>query len=342
MDKPAVLIVGAGALGITTGYHLALAGADITFLVRPGRLPALQSPQVLYCYDDRELKEFAAFDAVGSIGDAARKRYDFVLVTMDGATCRGEEASGLLGALGEAIRDTSAVVIVCGIGVRAYIRELMGLPEGRVIEGTMRILSYQTDRVTLPLHPPTDPDRLARASMAYRHVGGSDGFMLATKPVGPAKMFIDLYNRCQVSRCHTVDARAYTLFTRTAFPTFAVFDMAGWPDAATMSGNTELMSLCCRAIKEIMRLPEHGWPGKLGALLMSQRLLSKMNQRTERNALPVDYQAFNRFHHGGKVREQDIGVMKQCLESGRAQGRSMPALEELIRRYDAHCAAGDD
>jgi hypothetical protein len=339
MNNPAVLIVGAGALGITTGYHLALGGTDVTFLVRPGRLEALQSPQILYCHDDSALKELAAFGASASVEEAAQTSYDFVMVTMDGATCRGREATGLLEALGEAIRPTAAAVIVCGIGVRAYIRDVMGLPDERIIEGTMRILSYQVDRVTLPLHPPTDPDSLAQASMAYRHVGGHDGFMVVDSPAGPARAFVELYNRSGVSRCQTVKQQLYTMFTRTAFPTFAVFDLAGWPNAEAMADNTELMSLCCRAIKEIMRLPEHGWPGKLGGLLMNRKLLSRMNIKAERSALPVDYQAFNRFHHGGKVREQDIGVMKQSLESGRAQGRAMPALAELVRRYEAHCGA---
>jgi hypothetical protein len=339
MEKPAVLIVGAGALGITTGYHLALAGADVTFLVRSGRLEALSSTQVLYCYDDGELKQFDAYSAVATVEEAARKSYDFVLVTMDGATCRGEEATALLEALGRAIGPTSATVIVCGMGVREHCRQVMGLSGERVLEGTMRILSYQLDRVTLPLHPPTDPEQLAKASMAYRHVGGIDGFMVVDQPARPAGEFVELYTRCGISRCQTVKQQLYTMFTRTAFPTFAVFDLAGWPDAATMADNKALASLCCRAIKEIMRLPEHGWAGKLGALLMGRKMWAKMNVKTEHNALPVDYQGFNRFHHGGKVREQDIDMMRQSLESGHAQGKSMPALEELLQRYEAHCAA---
>ena len=42
-----VLIVGAGATGLVAGYHLQLAGAEITFLVRPKRLLALSQPQIL-------------------------------------------------------------------------------------------------------------------------------------------------------------------------------------------------------------------------------------------------------------------------------------------------------
>ena len=43
-SDPAVLVVGAGAVGLVMGYHLSLAGAQVTFLVRAGRKQAFQSP----------------------------------------------------------------------------------------------------------------------------------------------------------------------------------------------------------------------------------------------------------------------------------------------------------
>jgi ketopantoate reductase len=45
-------------MGITTGYILSLAGAEVTFLVRPHRAETLNHPQTLYCYNDNKLKEF--------------------------------------------------------------------------------------------------------------------------------------------------------------------------------------------------------------------------------------------------------------------------------------------
>jgi len=65
-------------------------------------------------------------------------------------------------------------------------------------------------------------------------------------------------------------------------------------------------------------------------------MMAKNNLKMERDCLPVDYSAFNRFHHGGKVREQDIQVLRDVLASGRSQGRAMPALTELLARYEAH------
>ncbi len=340
MENPAVLIVGAGALGITTGYHLALGGAEITFLVRPPRVAELGEQQLLHSFDDGELKRFTGFEVIDSATDAGAQNYDFVLVTLDGATCRGEEATALLRALGEVLRPTAAVVMTCGIGVREYCRDIMELPDQRVAEGTMAILSYQVARADIPLHPPADADQVAQADLAYRHAGGERGFIVSTATPAASKAFAALYNKCGVSRCATINARLYTMFMRSAFPTFAVYDMAGWPDAAGLAENRELMDLCTGAIRETLRLPEHGWMGKLASLFVSRRSLAKQNLKTERACLPVDYSAFNRFHHGGKVLQQDIGVMRQALASGLEQGRAMPRLQELLRRYEAHTGVG--
>ena len=56
-NKNNVLIIGAGAGGFATGYHLTLSGADVTFYVRSKRLDQLQPPQSLYCYEDCKLKD---------------------------------------------------------------------------------------------------------------------------------------------------------------------------------------------------------------------------------------------------------------------------------------------
>jgi len=339
MADSSVLIVGAGALGIVTGYHLRLAGAQVNFLVRQGRLPALDEPQLLYCYDDHELKSFSDYRSFASVNDAMTQDYDFVIVTMDGATCRGEEATALLKELGAAMQGGRSVAVISGVGVREYCRETMGLPDDRVIEGTMGLLSYQTERVTLPLNPPTDAGKLAKASMAYHHVGKNPGFMVVGRPKQAAKAFAGLYNRSGVSKCSIIPEMLYATFTSSIFAVMAMFDLAGWPHAETMAKDGELMALGAQAMKEIMRLPEHGLMGWIGSLFVSPRQLAKNNLKMENDCLPVDYSAFNKFHHGGKVREQDMSVLRRSLESGKAQGKKMPALEELLGRYERYVAA---
>ena len=339
MANESVLIVGAGALGIVTGYYLQLAGAEVSFLVRPGRLPALAEPQVLYCFDDHELKHFTGYHAYGSVGEARVRAYDFVIVTMDGATCRGAEAVALLTELGDAIRDSKAIAVISGVGVREHCRDTMRMPGERVIEATMGMLSYQTDRVTLPLNPPTDPQKLAKASMGYKAMGKNPGFMVVSPPAQAAKAFAALYDRSGISKAAIFKGKMFDMFATSIFVTMAMFDLKGWPHAEVLAQDKELMALGSRASKECMRLPQFGLLGKAMSLMMGAGNMAKNNAKMERDCLPVDYSAFNQFHHGGKVREQDIQVLRDCLASGRAQGRAMPALGELLERYEAHIRA---
>jgi Ketopantoate reductase PanE/ApbA len=339
MQKQSVLIVGAGALGLITGYHLSLAGAEVTIFVRPSKLAELKTPQLLYCYDDHQLKEFTAYRPIATVAEVAAQRFDYVLVTFDGAVCRSAEGSQLLRELGDAIRPTSAKLIIggVGIGLRDFYLQTTRLPEDRLMEGTLGSLAYQVQRADMPLHAPTNAALLAKASIAYHHFPNKVGFMLAARPAQAAKEFAALYDRCGVARVSVMNVMLYTILNNTFFPITAVCDLAGWPDAKTMAANQPLMSLCSKSMKEIIGLPQHGWIGKIVRLFISEKMLAKLLSKMERESLPLDFHAFNKFHHGGKVRAQDIQVMQNCVESGEAQGQSMTALRELLRKYQAHC-----
>jgi len=88
--------------------------------------------------------------------------------------------------------------------------------------------------------------------------------------------------------------------------------------------------MACRAQGEILALPQHGWLGKLMALMMGPRVTANLLLRMERDMLPLDSQAFNRFHHGGKVRAQDVEALRDCLAEGQRHGQPMVALQALL------------
>ena len=60
----------------------------------------------------------------------------------------------------------------------------------------------------------------------------------------------------------------------------------------------------------------------------------------EQAALPLDFAAFNKFHHGGKVRAQDIELFKDCVKLGEQEGQPMSALKELLARVQTKYLAG--
>ncbi len=340
MSKPSILIIGAGAVGLAVGYHLSLAGADITFLVRPGRSAAFASPQQLYCYDDASLKTFAGYSVVENVAELAQKRFQFVIVTIDGHTSRTAEGTALLRSLGDAIRASDATVIMggFGVGLREHYLEAMRIAEDRLLKGFLVMLSHQAN-ADLPVHAPTDPAQVARVSLCYKHPSSRIGFQIETRNATAARQFAALYNRCGVSRCGLMNPALVNTVSNAVFPMYAASEVAGWPDVATVVANKELWRLACRAQGEIIALPQHGWLGKLMALIMGPRVTANIHLRLERDMLPLDYQAFNRFQHGGKVRAQDVELLRDCVASGQRRGQPMAALQALLAKLSAHEAA---
>ena len=337
MQNPSILIVGAGAQGMITGYHLSLAGANVTFLVREGRRLALQSAQDLYCYDDASLKTFAGYGVATNLTELTGRVFDYALVTLDGPSCRSVEGTRLLAGIGDLLRNHQTIVIAGGVGVYDHFVKTTRLPEARILEGTLGCLAYQTDRVTLPLHPPTDPGVLAKASLAYHHFSNRAGFMLSARPRAEAERFAALHSSSGVSKCIVMSPTLFEIMSTAFFPMTAMCDLAGWPDARTMSENASLMMLGSAAMREVISLPKNGWLGRLASPFLRSTSLAALLKKMEKDSLPLDFHAFNRFHHGGKVREQDIQAMKHSIAAGAAAGRRMTRLRQLVDRYEEHC-----
>jgi hypothetical protein len=151
-----------------------------------------------------------------------------------------------------------------------------------------------------------------------------------------AKAFAALYDRCGSSRCSVISSKLFNVITNVPFPVFAISEIAGWPPFGELARNRQLWRLNTRAQAEISRLKQHGWVGKLVALVLTDKMQLKLNQKLEKDSLPLDFQAFNRFHHGGKVQAQDIEIMQNCVAIGIQQGFAMSALKEVLARLDAH------
>jgi hypothetical protein len=336
-QQPKILIVGAGAMGVVAGYHLGLAGVAVTFLVRSHRLAALQRPQVLYSYDDGDLKTFTAYDCVTTTDEIARGRFDYVLLTLDGVALRSPEGVSLIEAIGTATRDGQTKVIIgtIGIGLKPWFMRVSGLAEDQVFSGALSIMAYPPASASLPLHPPTNAARLAQASLAYVH-GGAQGFIVDDSAPEAARRFSQIYNRCGVSTCEVRPADVFATSIPALFPIFAASDLLGWPHAKDLGADAELWALTTDAVKEIQGLKGHGRSDEKTQAVTTGQSLIDMWEAWEAATLPMDLQAFNRFHHGGKVNAQDQLLLLDCVAAGQIIGQPMKALRTLVERVAAH------
>ncbi len=330
-----VLIVGAGALGLTTGYHLQLAGADISFLVRPHREADLMQQQTLYSYAENcvhSLGEFALYTAPEQLRG---KDFDFILLTLDGATCHSEQGTLTLSALGEIFRGGRAVMIICGVGLGLYdhVRRSTGLPEARLLEGTMKSFAYHVGVDNAPQPAAENRELHDSADCAYLNFPDGVGFFVTSTPKAASKAFAALYDRSGVVTCGKIPTGLYRMVTNIFFSAIVASELDGWRGSESLIGNAELWPLCCESQREILRLKRNGLMGKLLAFMMSDKKIAQTLRKTDSEAAPMGYTAFNRCHHGGKVVEQNVGILEKCLAEGAAHGQTLPATTELLRRW---------
>ena len=335
-QKPHVLIIGAGSMGIILGYHLGLAEALVTFLVRPHRAEALSHDQILYCYDDNQLKEYKGYTYITDPLEMVGANFDYIIVTLDGASLQNEVGQSLVRTIGEAARRTNAKVILGSVffNLRPWFLQTSGLSDQQVINGYLLIHAYPTKAVTLPIHAPVDPNLIAKADLAYTDCLGR-GFILDDSSPAVANDFAEIYNASGVSHCTVSNSLENALFFNPMFAVLAACELIDWPSFQDVSSNGELWNLAVAAVKEIQGLSIYGEPGQQAAKETTEAGLATTLVAWEKQMLPFDMQSFNRFHHGIKVNAQDRKHLRACLSYGEAEGKPMSALKELLRRVES-------
>ncbi|MEV5666657.1 2-dehydropantoate 2-reductase N-terminal domain-containing protein [Streptomyces flaveolus] len=329
---PSVCIVGAGSMGVVTGYHLGLAGASVTFLVRPHRQEQLSRPQRLYSYDDHSLNTYSDYELLTDPSELAGTVFDFVVITLDGAALRAEAGQRLVDEIGRAFRDTSTAVILGSVGIdlRSWFLERSGLADTQVIHGGLGSLAHEVGPARMPVHPGTRPDLLSTADYAYRHPTPS-GFLVDLSTPQVAHDFAALYNRNGVTQCSVIGVDAH----RTPVALFAVlaaWELLKWPAAADIDPADDTWQLGIEALREFQSLSLYGPAGRAAAEQTNADGVLQFFRQMEKDALPLDLAAFNAYHHGGKVNGQDHAILREALDRGAAEGADMPALRSLIAR----------
>lgn len=335
MAGPNILVVGAGALGLTCAYFLQRSGARISLLVRPHRAEALSRPQTLYHYNDHSLQTLDDYSVLTDPAALQGQSFDFVLLTLDGATCRSEQGIATLQALGAALADTAANLIICGVGIGLYehVRANTGMTDDRLLQGTMKMFAYQVGSPDTPQPPAEHAAKHDGADIAYLSFPDRVGFILASKPGPAAKAFAEVYNRSGESTCQVIPAGIYEASTSMFSPFILASAINGWQGTESLLADSELWRLCCRSQREILRLKRYGLIGKLLALLMSNGSLAKKMRETDRDAAPMGYTAFNRYHHGAKVLAQNVQILENCVAAGEKSGQRLDATRTLLEKF---------
>uniref|UniRef100_A0A0D2Y6M3 Uncharacterized protein n=1 Tax=Fusarium oxysporum (strain Fo5176) TaxID=660025 RepID=A0A0D2Y6M3_FUSOF len=172
-----------------------------------------------------------------------------------------------------------------------------------------------------------------KADVAYVDSMGN-GFILEDYVPSISSSFSKLYNACGVSNCVIWSSTQCAL---NIFPLFAVFiglELLGWPKIKDIDTESEVWRLTTAAAKEVQMLDVCGEAGTQTAQATSESTFVQMFAYLEEKLRPLDFQAFNQFHHGGKVVEQYRMHIERCISQGVAEGKPMSALKTLLQNIN--------
>ncbi|EFC85762.1 2-dehydropantoate 2-reductase N-terminal domain-containing protein [Parafrankia sp. EUN1f] len=327
-----VCVVGAGSMGVLTGYDLSEAGVAVTFLVRPHRQEQLSRPQFLYSYDSHSLKTYSRYDVIIDPAALSGTSFDFVVVTLDGASLSADAGRTLTREIGRAFRGTSTGVILGSIGldIRSWFLEQSGLAETQVTQGTTGSLIYEVPRAKIPWHPGVKADLLAKADYGYQPLSPA-AFVVDDSAPQVAADFAALFGVNGAGKCATLTQEEFGL-QFAAFPVIAAWELLDWPSLADLDHTNPTWQLGVEAMGEIQRLSIFGPSGPGASRQTTPENVLALFQQMETGVLPLDFAAFNAYHHGGKVNNQDHAFLRDALNRGELEGAQMPALRALVAR----------
>jgi 2-dehydropantoate 2-reductase len=133
------LLVGAGAVGVTYGHHLARGGVSVDFFVRPKYVAEVAAGLDLWRYGlfgRPQHERFVPHGVVSTVEEVAARRYDQVWLCVASPALRGPWLAELLRACG----DATIVLLTPGIEDRALVSA--HVPEARIVSGLITLIAW--------------------------------------------------------------------------------------------------------------------------------------------------------------------------------------------------------
>ncbi|GIH78228.1 ketopantoate reductase family protein [Planobispora longispora] len=319
---PAIGIVGAGSVGVNTAYDLTRAGAKVTFLVRPHRQEQLCRPQAMFSYETNTLDRFSGYDVITDPTELAGQKFDFLIVTLDAASLHAEAGLRLVKEIGRAFCGTNTGVILAaiGIGVRPWFIRESGLPEEQVVMGNTGALIHEVAAANLPIDPSVDAELLSQADYAFKHLGPA-GFFIDDSAPKLADAFAAVYSGGGI-RAAAIGAESETAIGVAVLAPILAWGLLDYQSLDELDASNDEWQLGVNSMREIQQLSVFGPTGQAAAEQTTPEGVLQMFRQMTQLSKPLDFAAFNAYHHGGKVNQQDLDFLDDARRRADAEGRT--------------------
>ncbi len=316
-----VLIIGAGAVGLVYGRHLADAGARVSLFVRPSRRDeALAGTNLtrVRVVGARKTARFVPDAVVTSAEQARALDVDQAWVATSTNALDEPWLEALLAALPRAV----VVFLQPGEDVLARMKQLVP-DDARRVRGAISMASWVS-----PLPGSTDP----------REVATPPGIAYVLPPLGPsgfegprAKEIVELLSRGGCPATLTDVTTSLAVGSSLLLPHMVALEAGGWKLSRLAS--RELALLAAGASREALAIACAGLgiPSPFAARSLTRALTTQIAARLAALLVPFDLEVYLRVHFL-KVRDQTLLLIAESTKHGRARSLPTTFLERLRAR----------
>lgn len=313
-----VLVVGAGAVGQTYGYHLAQGGAEVTFYVREKVVEACRQGFTLYqlgLMSKPKTKRWDDFSLVTSPEQVAESGpWDQVWLCVSSPALQGGWVEQLVAAAGE------AAVVSWQPNLRDRDLLLGYVAEDRLISGVITVVAYQA--------PLPGEERFSEPGIAFWLPPGTPNVLS-----GPAEHVQAAVTALREGGC---PARSHRFAPGWAagpsaamMPHLIALEAEDWSLAKLRKSS--LLPLAAKASRQAMVVAGKATGVNLWRRTLVRPPLVRLGLCVSAGFAPFDFERYIQFHFT-KVGEQTRQMMSTYIELGAEYNEPTDALAQLLER----------
>jgi 2-dehydropantoate 2-reductase len=313
------LIVGAGPVGQVFGHHLAKAGAEVSFLVKPKYADECRRGFTLHQLGLRSWRteRLTPAGVITEPGAAAGTAWDQIYVTVSSVALR---AGGWFAELAAATGDATLVQLQPNPDDRAFVAN--AADPRRVVDGVIGFIAYHA-----PLPGET---RFAEPGVAY-WLPPPPSMFSGERAAGVAQAL--RRGRLRSKRVREVAATA-PFQTALLYSLLAALEGAGWSLTEVRTGDH--LRLACRGAAQAMAVAGHqvGRRAPWQLRFAARPFLIRIGLGFARRIIPLDLETYLRVHFT-KLTDQTRDGFASYLAHGKTAGLPVDAIAELAGRVAA-------
>eukprot|EP00924_Labyrinthula_sp_SR-Ha-C_P010804 maker-scaffold_35-snap-gene-2.89-mRNA-1 protein AED:0.00 eAED:0.00 QI:143/1/1/1/1/1/2/75/431 len=328
-----ILIFGAGAIGTTLGYLLTKKNKNnVTFLVRETKVSNLKGSTIpLYWYDKKKAIPFSGFDVMSTdslesnVQDQDFQKFELIVMTLHTDILLSETGKQLIQKLSSKLSPTCKFLSLSpGFRLPEETFGPAGVNKNRLSFGLPLFLCHEVPMTGQPEDPKYNDRHGAKYAFHFL-VSGWFPLLVSKNPDKVISTAIKGAGGRIMNFGNSVLEASTVIFLILNL----MLNLQNYP--ASLDKKDERFTVAIKAFKQTMN--NYGLIGTGMKITMGKNMFKLTDWVNRKMTLPLTME-FIKYHHGHKVLEQNVGVVRGYIEYGKANNKKVDAIEEFCGYFE--------